>query len=168
MWPFPKKKTYEEQKSEFFNSKNAVLEEIENHEFNGNKGLYVLKITPFKTGKNTWNYTRGEIFLDDISIAVVDRNYSSFPFEFVKHPNGHDYIVCGEDYQGQTIIELDTRKRKDTMSTGSEDGNGFCWASIEFINDKISLSVIGCEWGGEYEEKIIDFSDPFNMVEIKN
>jgi hypothetical protein len=45
-------------------------------------------------------------------VATVRRNYGVFPFTWCEdHPGGHDYLVGGEDYQGQAIIELDTGRR---------------------------------------------------------
>ena len=88
-------------------------------------GRYQLDVTRFSTGPNTWAYSRGRVFGSDQEppLAVVDRNFGSFPFSWSEgHPSGHDYLVCGEDYQGQTVIELDTGRRVDHVGAGVEVG----------------------------------------------
>lgn len=127
---------------------------------------YSLHVTPYETSKGYWDYTRGEVYDTQgqegkgVKIADVKRNYSMFPFEWVEgHPDGHDYLVCGEDYQGQTVIQLDTGKRVDT-----EDNQwGFCWAKIDASPSKDVLAVSGCYWGGPYEVVLFDFADPMKV-----
>lgn len=124
-------------------------------------GRYELHISRHSTGKNTWNYSKGRIYRDGQLIETVYRNYGAFPHLFIEqHQNGHDYLLCGEDYQGQTVIELDTGRRRDSMSNGSEKGHGFCWADYRY--DKVSsiITVDGCYWACPYEYKFFDFSDP--------
>jgi hypothetical protein len=78
-------------------------------------GKYRLVVTSYSTTKGCWNYTQGLIYsVNKVEpLFEVQRNYSSFPYTWVNHPNGHQYLVCGADYQGQTVLELDTGKRKD-------------------------------------------------------
>src|SRR5208337_3536652 len=74
-------------------------------------GKYKLIISRFKTKSGGWNYSQGKLFLTSTNeeIATIKRNYSSFPYLWIEnHKNGHDYFVGGEDYQGQTVVELDT------------------------------------------------------------
>lgn len=97
----------------------------------------------------------------DLVIAKVDRNYSSFPYLWVEdHPNGNNYLVCGSNYQGQTIIELNTGKRKDFLSENADKGFGFCWSSYWFDPQNQVLVVLGCYWACPYEYKVFDFSNP--------
>ena len=101
-------------------------------------GKYQLSISYFSTGPNTWNVSRGTVCKtgETNSIGVVHRNYGSFPFLFVEnHPNGHDYLICGENYMGQTVIELDTGKRID------HNKNGFCWAAYSFNSSQKIIVV---------------------------
>lgn len=137
-------------------------------------GKYTLFISYFGTGPNTWNVSRGQVYESGIDrppvyskmlvrkpalIETVHRNYGSFPFLFVEnHPNGHDYLICGENYMSQTVIELDTRKRIE-LPTGTSQ---FCWAHYEFNQDEKLIIVDGCFWAAPYEIKIYDFSDPMN------
>lgn len=125
-------------------------------------GKYILEITSQKTRPGCWNYTTGTVRKSDgTQIAVVKRNYSAFPFLFIEgHPNGHDYLICGEDYQGQTVIELDTRERRDFLPESAAKGNGFCWVEYKCDDSKTVLIVLGCYWACPYEYRFYDFSDP--------
>ena len=123
---------------------------------------YTLEI--WHTTKGGWGYSQGRVYAGPDAggppLAVVTRNYSSFPFLFVAHPNGHAYLVCGWDYQGQTVIELDTGARRDSLSPGGEVGGGFCWASMTFEDSQQMLIVDGCHWACPYEYRFYDFSQP--------
>jgi len=94
-------------------------------------------------------------------LTLVNRNYVSFPHLFIEgHPNGHSYLVCGEDYQGQTVIELDTGRRLDFLPEDADKGWGFCSASFAFDAGTGLLVVDGCIWACPYEFRFYDFSDP--------
>lgn len=150
-------------KSEFFQPANEIPNS--KREVFSPSGQYKLIISNFSTRPGSWNYSQGKVFSknEDKPIAIIQRNYSSFPFSWVEnHQNGHDYLICGEDYQGQTVIELDTGKRRSLMSDGSEKGFGFCWAKHRFDQASTILVVDGCFWGSPYEFKFFDFSDPMN------
>lgn len=126
-------------------------------------GKYTLEVTRFRTLKGSWNYSRGRVRRtgSDEIIAEVRRNYSAFPYAFVEdHPNGHDYLVCGEDYQGQTVVELDTGERRDYLPQKAKKGFGFCWAAIHPSPDGNMLAVEGCFWACPYEVLVVDFSNP--------
>ena len=104
----------------------------EGESFPSLSGRYTLTISEYRTKPEWGDYSRG-IVRDKEGNGVVDvkRNYGAFPFCFVEHPNGHEYLVCGEDYQGQTVVELDTGKRVDYVPPEAQEGLGFCWAAIE-------------------------------------
>lgn len=153
---------YKLQKDAFFAPENAVEERRTT--YTSPSGKYILTVTPFSTTKGGWNYTQGIVAAADGSpIEEVRRNYSHFPFLFVEgHPNGHDYLICGEDYQGQTVIELDTGKRRELLPKEAKKGHGFCWASYEYHEPSQMLMVNGCFWACPYEFRFYDFSDPMN------
>ena len=126
-------------------------------------GKYKLVITNFHTKPVLWSFTQGEVFKkdSDVPIATVRRNYSAFPYSFVEdHPSGHDFLVAGEDYQGQTVVDLTTGERRDTLSDGTDKGFGFCWSEHRFHKESGILSVCGCHWACPYEFRFYDFSDP--------
>jgi len=128
-------------------------------------GKYRLVITSYGTKKGCWNYSRGRVYVGEKLIADVKRNYSSFEWAFAEgHPNGHDYLLCGEDYQGQTVVELDTGLRADTGATeDTMKGFGFCWVRIHPSPDRKVVAVDGCYWACPYEVVLFDFSEPLKL-----
>lgn len=128
-------------------------------------GKYKLVVTSFTSGPGTWNVTEGKIFKvdSDTPITSIRRNYSAFPYLFIEgHANGHDYLIGGEDYQGQTVIELDTGKRRELLPEEAKQGHGFCWASYTYNAEAKLVTVDGCYWAAPYEFRFYDFSDPMN------
>lgn len=147
-------------------SKEALLPEL-TEVVTSPCGVYQLTILHYKTGEHTWNYTRGVVTVGDKDpiCSPVDRNYSIFWYEWViDHPITHsDYLLCGADYQGYTIVDLVAGKRKDYLSKGARSGHGFCWATVEYLRDGEKgpeLHVEGCYWGASYEKVVYDFSRP--------
>ncbi len=111
---------------------------------------------------NHWA-SRGVVTLAEsgVEIAVVDRNYSAFPFLWIEgHVDGRDYLLCGSDYQGHTVIDLATGKRRDTLMPGTEDGHGFCMADARYEPSWKVVIVSGCIWAGPYEFRLYDFAEP--------
>lgn len=130
-------------------------------------GKWTLEIHSKETKPGCWNHTTGVVKRHQYVIAEVNRNYSSFPYLFIEdhglgtHPmDSHDYLVCGADYQGQTVIDLCCMERKDFLPDEAEEGFGFCWVSYEFNADQQILTVDGCVWACPYEYRFYDFSDP--------
>ena len=128
-------------------------------------GKYRLVITSYGTKPGCWNYSRGRVYAGETLVSDVKRNYSSFEWAWAEgHPNGHDYLLCGEDYQGQTVIELDTGKRVDSGATeDTMKGFGFCWVRISPSPDKKVLAVDGCYWACPYEVVLFDFREPMKL-----
>lgn len=130
-------------------------------------GKYKLVVTSHQTSPGCWSYSKGKVYWVGPGkvrlIAEVRRNYSAFPFLFLEdHIDGHEYLICGEDYQGQTFVQLDTGKVVSDRSFGAERGFGFCWASYRLLGDGKTLLVDGCYWACPYELKFFDVSDPMN------
>lgn len=96
-------------------------------------------------------------------VAVIERNYHSFPFLFIEnHPSGKSFFVAGADYQGQTVIELDTGRRLDYLPEEAAKGHAFCWEDYLFDETSQLLVVDGCYWACPYMIRFYDFSDPMN------
>jgi hypothetical protein len=125
-------------------------------------GQYRLMTAIHRHPDDAWAYSSGRAFaLLGTAFATIERNYGAFPFLWVEdHPNGHDYLICGEDYQGQTVIELDTGKRVDHLPDEAKAGHGFCWAQHFISPDRRVLAVEGCYWACPYEVAIFDFGNP--------
>lgn len=122
---------------------------------------YTLTIESYDQGDEYWEVTRG-IVKNDTGDVLFDirRNYCYFWYKFVNHPNGNDYLLCGEDYQGYNVINLTTRVNHTYTSDGADTGYGFCWTSAEPSPNCSLLRVTGCVWGLPYQTLVFDFSDP--------
>lgn len=122
-------------------------------------GKYRFDVTPVETKPGCWNYAEGIVFGVPGEAIIVRHNYHDLPFAWVEgHANGHDYLVTMEDYQGYTVIELDTGERVDALP------EGWCWASIHPSPDKSALAVHGCYWAAPYNSYIFDFSEPLKPL----
>lgn len=127
-------------------------------------GKYKVTVTGYGTSPGSWNYSRGEVsrVSDGAILADVKRNYHSFPICWIEdHPKG-EFLICGEDYQGQTVLDLQTGMRRDSFSTGADKGHGFCWVVITTSTDKNVLVVNGCIWACPYEYRFFEFTDPMS------
>lgn len=112
---------------------------------------YILIITPvaFEEDDRYWAYTIGKVFKKNKNktgslITSIHRNSEKFPFVFFEnHEDGHDYFICGEDYQGQTVVQLDTGKRIDYIGEKANRGMEFCWQKYHLSPNKKILAVEG-------------------------
>ena len=150
---------YRSEKAAIFIPENA-LNEIETAD--SPSGKYYIDITKYKFDKENKIYTLGSVFLNLENgerklISKVQRNYATFPFVFIEnHSNGHDYLVCSEDIEGQTIIELDSGKESSWVPILA----GFCWVDMIPSPSNNLIAIDGCYWGCPFETKIYDFSNP--------
>ena len=130
-------------------------------------GRYRLVVTPYDQGKPYWGYTQGDIYRGNELVFSVQRNHDSFPFAWIEdHPDGHDYMVTGEDYQGYTILQLDTGDRWDHFPEGGHKGHGWCFVVQHPSPDRTMLAVEGCYWACPYETRIYDFSQPLGPLSL--
>jgi hypothetical protein len=126
-------------------------------------GRYDLEIVTWET-PDGWDFSEGIVRSNDEPLSVIRRNYGIFPFTWCEdHPAGHDYLIAGEDYQGQTVIELDTGQRRDHLPDDARSGGGFCWAQHHVAPDKTTLVVDGCFWACPYELVAYDFTRPLEL-----
>jgi hypothetical protein len=150
---------------QYFKAENELPDSSQEH--TSSSGKYTLKSSVYHTVESIGSVSLGLVFLsNDTSkpLFEVQRNFNLFPFCFVEgHPNGHDYLVCGADYQGQTVLELDTGKRVDHVPEGEKRGVGFCWAKYTASVEKDILGVVGCFWAAPDELRFVDFSEPMKL-----
>jgi len=145
---------------DFWAEKYRLKDKDENFESPSDK--YSLTIQYFGTGPGTWNVSKGIARKGSKIVAEVNRNHSCFWYEWVEdHPNGNDYLLCGEDYQGQTIINLTEERVINYLPEEAKNGFGFCWINVDG-SEKTKLIVEGCIWAAPYEIIEYDFSDPEN------
>lgn len=125
-------------------------------------GNYRLEICRYATGPNTWKVSRGIVtrMHDRQLIADVKRNFDHFWYSWVQHPNGNDYLLCGEDYQGYSVINLTTGKSTVYFPDAGVKGFGFCWVAAYPSPDGLMLAVDGCYWACPYDVVFFDFRNP--------
>lgn len=122
---------------------------------------YTLTIEIYDQGDEYWETSRGVV--TDASGEVlfdIRRNHYNFWHTFVHHPNGNDYLLCGENYQGYNVVNLTTRVNHAYICDGADTGFGFCWVEAEPSPNRSLLRVTGCIWGFPYQTLVFDFSDP--------
>jgi len=126
-------------------------------------GRYELETYRYSTGPKSWNYSRGIVkrFSDNKIIADVKRNYGHFWYAWVQHANGNEYLLCGEDYQGYSIVNLTEETYHVFFPESGYKGFGFCWTAVYPSPDSLILAVDGCYWACPYEIVFFDFANPF-------
>lgn len=133
---------------------------------------YRIEIENVTTKPGGWDFSVATIYKNDAEIIQVKRNYRHFWYEFCEHPDGNTYFLCGEDYQGQTVVNLNTKEKKSYRPPEAEKGFGFCWVNAKASPNGEFLAVEGCIWAAPYEFRLYDFSDPMALpwpeVKIEN
>ena len=126
-------------------------------------GLYQLDISRYGVpGEVCWEYSRGIVtrLADGKVLADVKRNYGQFWHAWVDHPNGNEYLLCGEDYQGYSVVNLTQGQYKVHFPEEGLSGVAFCWAAVYPSPDKLVLAVDGCFWACPYDLVFYDFRTP--------
>lgn len=144
----------------FYFQEQYKTEEVE--VFYSPDNQYKLLIEHFRCvdGNVRHDYTRGIITSIDNSIKIeINRNYGHFIYEWVIRGQ-QKYLLCGEDYQGYTIVNLVNQKILNYVPEEWHNGTGFCWAAIHYTPGINVLVVEGCQWACEYEIIFYEFSNP--------
>lgn len=109
--------------------------------------------------------SRGKVFDREELIAEIVRNDDRFWFCWVEnHLSGHDYLLCGEHYQGQTVIALDIRKKVDyTPKQSVLDDNAMIYAGYFPSPDNQYIVLDGCYWACPWILQLCDFREPLSL-----
>jgi len=128
-------------------------------------GRFQLSISFYDTEKYAVWYSRGLAIRvsDGKVLSDVKRNYDHFWHAWVVHPNGSEYLLCGEDYQGYSAINLTDSVCQVFFPEDGYEGNGFCWTAAYPSPNGQVLAVDGCYWGGPYELVFFDFREPDSL-----
>jgi len=111
---------------------------------------------------NRYSYSHGIVTnMENKKTISIKRNIGHFIYKWIIKDN-KEYLLCGQDYQGYTIVDLDNLKIIDFVPEEVYSGKGFCWASINTVEDD-RLIVEGCIWAHEYERITYDFSNPLEL-----
>jgi hypothetical protein len=127
-------------------------------------GRWKLVVTSYKTTPGAWSYTRGEVYdtTTGAKVADVRRNYSCFWSLWAEDHavTGDDYLLCGEDYQGYTVVNLTRGVQRSYIPDEAFEGHGWCPADGEVVGHGTMLKLEGCYWACPYNYRILDFSSP--------
>ena len=125
-------------------------------------GSFELKIYEVVTGAGARGYTLGIVknLHTGSVICEIKRNFSRFWYAWVQHQSGYEYLLCGEDYQGYSVLNLNTAAYHVYFPEKGHNGVGFCWGDVHPSPDGLVLAVDGCYWGCPYELVIFDFKTP--------
>jgi predicted protein tyrosine phosphatase len=124
-------------------------------------GKYFLTTSVWTGNDSRWHYSRGLVSRasDEATVTDIKRNHGLFWHCWVVQ-GAREYLLCGEDYQGYNVIELESGLNTFTFPPEAYDGRGFCWTAVRPSPDGKTLAVDGCYWACEAELVLIDFSDP--------
>ena len=111
-------------------------------------GKYTVVVTPvefrFRNKKTKYIYTIGTVYQDGKMIFNVHRNAPDFPYLFVEdHEDGFDYLLCAEDNQARTVVQLNTSKARSFISEKSQRGIEFCWQKLHTSENAKVIAVEG-------------------------
>lgn len=128
-------------------------------------GRFIFREESFQNVETGWRYSRGVLRRDHDGAVMADikRNHGGFWHAWVQHPNEHEYLLCGEDYQGYSIIECDTGRMAVHFPDEGHEGLGFCWYAVRPSPDGRTLAVEGCYWACPSEIVFVDFTDPLTL-----
>jgi len=91
-------------------------------------------------------------------VATIARNYDPFWHCWLEY-NGVEYLLCSEDFEGETVVDLMHRR---TESYSSKEDR-FIWAEFYPSPSRNRIAIIGCYWACPYEVIVYDFTDPLNL-----
>ncbi|PHS20612.1 MAG: hypothetical protein COA86_01300 [Kangiella sp.] len=142
----------------------ADVVEDSNEEHTSPSENYKLFIEEYSKGSNTWSYSRGRVYdMRNNLVADIKRNFGNFWHSWFQHPNGCEYLLCGEDYQGYTFVNLTNGTIQTYFPDEAYNGGGFCWAEVFPSDDGKLLAVDGCYWACPYALVLYDFTDPESL-----
>lgn len=127
---------------------------------------YVIETTPYEISPTGWDYCEARIYMHNVDrmVGTVLRNYGSFPKTWcLDHPDGNDYLFCGEDYQAITVVNLTTGNMSTVVDESVHKGAGFCQTGGIVSESRTKLALTGCEWGGPYGIVFYDISKPMEQ-----
>jgi hypothetical protein len=124
-------------------------------------GEFALHIQGYAPAEAGWNYSQAKLMhrASGALIATIQRNYGMFWHAWV-HSAAGDYLLCGEDYQGYSVIDLRSGFSAVNFPEAGNSGGGFCWAAATPSPCGRYVAVEGCYWACPYALAIFDFRAP--------
>ena len=125
-------------------------------------GRYRLTIDEFAVKENQTisEFVVATVLLREANEVVTTflRNDSRLFYAWITR-NDHDYLLFPEDLEGQSIVDLTTRR----IAGFADNEGGFIWTEFHPSPDKAKLAVIGCFWACPYQVVVYDFRDPMDV-----
>lgn len=109
-------------------------------------GKYSLELMPYVVKDNRCPYysvveiTRSS---DGDRVGKIIRNEADFPFLFVEDHEGKDYLLCAEDYQGFTIVNITEGKKYDYIAEKSKRDLALRITDFYISPNKSTLAIEG-------------------------
>jgi hypothetical protein len=112
--------------------------------------------------KGYFELTLYKFYRDTLLIGEVLRNYGAYPQYWFTHSNGKRYFICGFDYQGYTIVNIDDGVANHWLDPGAlNHGCGWCPTSWESYDELANTIVAeGCYWACPYDHRVYDIENP--------
>jgi hypothetical protein len=125
-------------------------------------GSFQLEIAEYGGPEARQAYSRGIVTRtsDGSIVGDIKRNDDRFWYRWVSHPNGKEYLLCGEDYQGYSCLNLTDGRYQEYFPEDGHKGMGFIWVDAYPSPDGLVLAVDGCYWACPYEVVFYDFRNP--------
>lgn len=121
---------------------------------------YRLVVEQYRAGDT--HYTRGKVYRDKNLIADIKRTHCSFPFAWTAQ-HDDEYLLCGEDNQGYTVVDLERGETITHIDDNAKDGFGFRWMEIRPSPNGKLLAVSGNYFHGMSSTVIYNFAHPTEM-----
>lgn len=81
---------------------------------------------------------------DGDRVGKIIRNEADFPFLFIEdHKDGKDYLICAEDYQGFTVINITDGKKYDYVAEKAKRGLSLRITDFFVSQNKENLAIEG-------------------------
>jgi hypothetical protein len=154
---------------DWFHKKREMLDEtvsladvvFMDNQIESKHGSYAFVSVPFSFCENTWLYHFCAVASDnhDKTIDFV-RDGPHFPYAWVKkHPKRRKYLVCGEDRQSISVVDLNSWK----LHTWLDETDDFKPKKFFPSPDGKIIAVLGSTLGELDSIRFYDFSDPIRF-----
>jgi hypothetical protein len=129
-------------------------------------GIYLLNVDMCAGGdsKHAWGLAVATITerLTGEVVAQVTRDDDRFWHCWIEC-NGVEYMVCSEDTEGQTVIDLTHRRVESYAASDDQSDDQIVWVEFYPSPSRMRLAVVGCHWGGPYFTAVYDFHEPMEL-----
>ena len=144
----------------FFNADLIIpSEHISDKSANGN---YLLNVDVYAVNDPHRNWYISVATITDLRtnevVAQIKRNDDSFFFAWIERDE-IEYLICSEDLEGQTVIDL---THHHIASYSSED-DLFIWMEFYPSPSMDKIAIVGCCWACPYVVAVYNFHNPTQL-----